>query len=113
MNESDLSEAIRQYKNGALGTSDSDPKKANEYHQMMHEAYKRLRRTAVGRDLIRELLNDPNPHVRCWAASHSLAWAPEASRAILTKLRDSGGPCSFDAEMTLAEYDKGRLSFDY
>ena len=58
-------------------------------------------------------MSDTSPHVRCWAAAHSLQWDAPKSRHTLERLRDAGGPCSFDAEMVLAEYEKGTLSFDY
>jgi hypothetical protein len=32
---------------------------------------------------------------------------------VLEALRDSDGPFSFTAEMTLKEFDAGRLSFEY
>ncbi|NQU19711.1 MAG: DUF2019 domain-containing protein [Candidatus Nealsonbacteria bacterium] len=57
-------------------------------------------------------MSHDNPHVRLWAAAHSLEWAPDAARVALEKLRDGDGPGSFDAKWTLKEYErKGRLSF--
>ena len=68
---------------------------------------------AVVFDAIRQLMADPEPSVRCCAAANSLQWKPEDARRVLEKLRDSQGPFSFDAEMTLSEFDKGRLKFGY
>jgi len=113
MNKNELNSIFEKYREGALGTSDSDPKKANKWHTEMHKAYKLLRKTPEGRELILSLLNADSPHIRCWAAAHSLEWKPELAKRTLELIRDSEGTCSFDAEMTLREYAKGRLTFDY
>lgn len=80
----------------------------------LHTCYKVLRQTDEGRKAIMVLMSDVSPHVRSWAAAHSLGWAPEAARRVLEALCDENVfPYSFDASMVLQEYDKGRLSFDY
>ena len=101
------------YRQAAADTSNPDPKQANKSHDMMHICYKRLRQTEEGRAGIVRLFNDLSPHVRCWAAAHGLAWATDEAKVILASLRDAKGPCSFDAGMTLGEFEKGRLSFEY
>lgn len=101
------------YRHGAEGTSAADPKVANKHQRQMHGAYKKLRVTPDGRAGISALMNDPSPHVRCWAAAHVLGWDVAGAKNALQILRDSGGPCSFDAEMTLEAFSEGRLSFDY
>lgn len=106
-------ELVSGYKQAAEGTSNPDSKQANKSHDVMHIYYKRLRQTEAGRTGIVGLLNDESPHVRCWAAAHSLAWATDEAIATLRALRDAKGPCSFDAEMTLGEFQKGRLNFEY
>jgi hypothetical protein len=110
----DIAKLIDQYRKGAIGTGDvSDPKKANNCHAQMHASYKVLRQTDAGRESIIALMRDPEPSVRCRAAAHSLKWRPGVARRVLETLKDSQGPFSFDAEMTLEEFDKGRLTFDY
>jgi hypothetical protein len=110
----DIHSLIERYRQGAIGTADvSNPKKANKYQAQMHACYKILRETEVGRESIIRLLNDTEPSVRCWAAAHSLRWKADDARRVLEVLKDSRGPFSFDAEITLQEYDKGRLTFDY
>ena len=108
-----LQENLAAYREGAAGTANPKPKQANKSHDQMHVRYKVLRDSQEGREAIMSLLSDDDAHVRCWAAAHSLEWAPELARRVLESVRDSEGPCSFDAKMTLQEFDKGRLSFDY
>lgn len=109
-----ITNLTERYRQGAIGTADiSDPKKANKCQAQMHFCYKILRETEAGREAIIALMNDAEPSVRCWAAAHALQWRADLARRALEGLRDSQGPYSFTAEMTLEEYDKGRLTFDY
>lgn len=104
---------VEKYRNAAEGTSSSIPQEANESHDRMHGYYKTLRKSDSGRRGISALMTDPSPHVRCWAAAHSLAWQPGIARAVLDALVNADGPCAFDAEITLREFREGRLTFDY
>jgi hypothetical protein len=108
-----VDELIERYRRAAVGHADPNPKKANKWHDELHVCYKALRETEEGRQSIISLMNDVERSVRCWAAAHSLQWEPDRARRVLEDLRDSSGPYSLSAEMTLAEYDKGRLTFDY
>ena len=108
-----IADLASQYKHAAEGTSNSAPRQANKSHDVMHIYYKQLRQTEAGRSAITRLLNDDSPEVRCWAAAHSLAWATDEAKMTLIALRDAKGPRSFTAEMTLSEFEKGRLSFEY
>ena len=101
------------YREGAEGTSASDPKQNNKSADKLHACYKQLRDLPDGRAAIVSCLDDPSPHVRCWAGAHCLQWEPLKAKLILEQLRDSNGPCAFTAEITLDEFQKGRLSFDY
>jgi hypothetical protein len=109
----DMSETLAEYREAAEGTGDAVAKRANRWHARMNMCYRALRQSESGRKGITSLVSDDNPHVRVWAAAHALQWAPELARLALESLRDSQGPCSLTAEMTLNEFDKGRLSFDY
>lgn len=109
-----IKEIIEQYRQGAIGTGNiSDPKKANKSARQMIAAYRILRETTEGQQAIVSLLKDEEPSVRCNAAAQCIQWTPEVARRVLETLRDAQGPFSFEAEMTLNEYDKGRLKFDY
>jgi hypothetical protein len=107
----DIADLLARYRQATDGTSSAKPKEANKWHGKMHGAYKKLRESSEGQAAIVRLVEDPSPHVRCWAAAHSLAWQPELAKAALTQLREARGPCSFDAEMTLKQFEKGLLTF--
>lgn len=115
----EVESAARGYCDAARGTArlvdatnlSLDPVKANNSADELQAHYIVLRRTQVGRDAITSLMGHEHLSVRLMAAAHSLEWAPDTARVVLEELRDSGGPVSFEAEMTLKEYQKGRLSF--
>jgi hypothetical protein len=110
-----LAELLSSYRAAADQSDDlTDLNQQREAANEVHYYYKKLRDTAEGRAGILKMMEDPSPHVRVWAAAHSLQWAPERARCVLELLRDENVfPYSFDAEMTLEEYAKGRLSFDH
>ncbi|HEX5399144.1 MAG TPA: hypothetical protein VFY06_08860 [Verrucomicrobiae bacterium] len=110
---SKIIDLLKQYREGAEGTGNPVSKKANTSHDQMHVAYKQLRECSDGKVGIVALMADENPHVKCWAAAHSLAWEPDKARAVLEELRDFRGACSFDAEMVLEQFDAGKLTFEY
>jgi hypothetical protein len=92
----------------------SDPKAQNKAARKVQECYRLLSTTAEGRTGIMGLMGDANPNVRLCAAARSLQWSPAKARKVLEALRDERAfPYSFDAEMTLVEFDNGSLSFDY
>ncbi len=92
----------------------SDSDRQNKAADQVNTCYKKLKATEEGKSGLMELMSDPSPHVRGWAAAHSLQWNPSTAREVLERLRnDNVFPYSFDAEMTLEEFDKGRLSFDF
>jgi hypothetical protein len=113
METASVDRLLALYRESAEGTSAPDPKAANRCQREMHAVYKKLRVTPEGRAGITALMNDSSPHVRCWAAAHSLGWNVTDAISTLRALRENGGPCSFDAEMTLEAFNDGRLSFEY
>ncbi len=110
--EETIDQMLKQYRDAAEKTSNRDPNIANKWVDELLKWYKRLRETEEGRTAMITLLTDPSPDVRGWAATHVLGWRPEIARPVLENLRDSKGRRSFDAEIVLREFDKGRLSFD-
>ncbi len=109
----DIPALLAGYREAAKRTSDPSPRTANKWASRLHACYQLLREMEEGRNAITELIGDDDPHVRVWAAAHSLAWSTENARAALEELRESDGPCSLDAKWTLREFDRGKLSFDY
>jgi hypothetical protein len=107
-----VDETLRLYRDAALGTGSQDPKVNNRSADELHICYKQLRDSEEGRAGIVRLISDSNPHVRVWAAAHSLFWAPEIARPALEALQDSAGPASLSAKWTLREFDNGSLSFN-
>ena len=108
-----ISQLLAAYREAALGTGSKDPQQNNKNADKLHACYKRLRETKDGRDGIAGLVSDENPHVRGWAAAHSLQWVPGIARPALEALRDDDGAAALAAKWTLKEFDDGCLSFDY
>ena len=108
-----VEEIVTGYRKSAIGTSNPNAEAANESARTLHKYYKQLRASDAGRKAIERLIMDANPHVQCWAAAHVLEWKPDAAKRVLEELAESDEPCSFDAQMILAEFNKGRLTFDY
>ena len=104
---------IVEYREAAVGAGSGDPKQNNRSVDRLHACYKELREKEEGRAGIIGLISDENPHVRLWAAGHSLHWVPEIARPALEALRDDKGPGSFSAEWTLKVFDEGTLSFEH
>jgi hypothetical protein len=113
-NKMHMSHLLAHYRRSAIDASLlSGSKEQNEAADAVRESYKELRRTPEGRAGIIALMSDKNPAVRGWAAAHSLQWMPDVARQILEVLRDEADfPHSFDAQMTLQEFDNGNLRFD-
>lgn len=110
--EPTIAHMLKRYRDAADKTNNRDPSITNMWVDELRSWYKRLRETEEGRTAMTTLLTDASPDVRGWAATHVLSWAPEIARPVLENLRDSKGRRSFDAEIVLREFDKGRLSFD-
>ena len=104
----------QQYRTAAAKTASNECAEQNRAADCVHICYKVLAKSQEGRESISMLMNDADPYVRLWAASHSLMWSPREARRTLERIRDTETfPVSFTAEMTLDEFDKGKLSFDY
>jgi hypothetical protein len=79
----------------------------------MQQAFLALRETAEGRAAISELIDDPVPTVSAWAATQALFWDEARARARLEAFVDSDDLHAFEAEVTLREFDAGRLKTDW
>lgn len=89
----------------------------NRLVDRLQEARKILAETPEGRGTVTALMTDRRVTVRLWAAGHALHW-PESSaaaRAVLEAIsvERSHGLNRLSAEMTLSEFDAGRLNPDW
>jgi hypothetical protein len=89
-------------------------------HRVANAQYKRIvaswrelrRRGDEGREALRDLMNNSDPHVQAWAASHSLEFDPKCAEAVLERLANGPpGVVRHDAEMTLQQWRAGNLTF--
>lgn len=87
-----------------------DPRRWNRLVDKMQAFHLELRETSEGRDGITSLIGDECVTVRQWSATNGLAWAPREARAELTREVEQGGPRAFEAQVTLREFDTGRLN---
>jgi len=85
------------------------PGRWNRLVNEMQSMHLRLRETEEGRRAITALVEDECLTVRQWAATNALAWSPEIARAELERQASADGLGSFDAQMTLREFDADRL----
>ena len=112
----ELQKLVSMYQSAAmahgLATEAGDHATANRSYDTIAFVCRELRRR--GRDAQLELLgllNERDPYVRMWAATHALEFAPEAGVNILKELTTSEGIVGFDAQMTLKAWREGRLRF--
>lgn len=117
INSADTRLLIRLYAEAAAmhgkASAEGDYENANHQYDIIATVYRELR--ARGRDnqlTLLGLLQDNNPSVRLWAASHALEFAPEEGEPVLVELYNSErGLHRLNAEMTLEEWRKGALVF--
>jgi hypothetical protein len=108
---------LRRWSKAAAGmTSEADAQSANTLFDAQRVDVRRLRDHEAGRVFIERLMDDADAGVRLGAAAEVLQWRPDAARrALLAVAADESAPVEhrFSAEMTVREFDAGRLSFDY
>lgn len=85
------------------------PRRWNRLVDQMQALHLRLRETAEGRAGITRLCEHENPTVRAWSATNALAWDEAVARAVLERLAHESNLDGFGAEVTLREFDAGRL----
>jgi hypothetical protein len=109
--EAEYEAALREW--AALTDAGAAAADTNRQADRRQRAYLRIRLTPSGRAVVSRLADDPNPRIRGWAATDMLAWDSERGSAILARVRDLGGAGSFEAKVTLMEYDGGKLRLDW
>lgn len=87
-------------------------KKANPQAELAISCYRELRsRGTPAEARLLELLEDDDPAVRVWAASHVLEFAPGQAEEALIEREAGTSLAAFTARMTLREWRAGRLAF--
>jgi hypothetical protein len=89
------------------------PEQWNRLVNRLQSLHMKLRQTSDGRQAITNLIDDENPTVRLWSASHALAWSPRKAQKALEGLAEGVGLTSFDAKITLREFRSGRFKTDW
>lgn len=116
MKVADTSVLIAQYRAAAvahgIATEHGDHRRANRHHDTIAETYRELRaRGEAAQCKLLVLLDDIDPHVRAWAASHALEFAPDRGEPVLRRLASYQSVVGLNAEMTLREWVNGTLQF--
>jgi len=93
-------------------TVEGDYKTANKQYTILVDVYRMLRsRGPEAQRAVLTLLEHGDPHVRCWAASHALEFAPDLAERILSALAKGRGVAAPNAETILEEWKGGTLQF--
>jgi hypothetical protein len=117
--ERSLAEWRDQYRNELVEidairlAEDNGARRHNRHVDRMQRAYLALRQTAEGRAEISGLIHDAVPTVALWAATQALFWDEPRARARLAAFVDRQNVHAFEAEVTLREFDAGRLNTDW
>lgn len=111
----DLEHLTAEYTRLALlygqALEDGDHKKANAHHARITKLYQMLSSLgpAAQQELL-HLLEHPEVAVRCWAASHTLNFAPERGAPVLSRIAEEGPtPLCLTAEAVLSAWRSGTL----
>jgi hypothetical protein len=91
-------------------SEEGNDESANQQHELLASVYRELRRRSE-REALLPLLSSENPGVRSWAGAHALEFAEQQGEKVLEELSHDPGLPGFDAQMTLAAWREGSLSF--
>ena len=115
--EEQVEQLVGRYAKAAMAhgraTEAGDHKKANRAYDELAAIYRELRRRGPdAQRALLPLLNDPEPGVCAWAASHALEFAPVEGEPVLRALESiPKSLVSFSAKMTLQQWREGKLQF--
>lgn len=111
----ELRELVAQYRSTAAAwdAARNDAKKANPLFDRLHQQFKELRASQLGREAIAALMDDDNIGVRLMAATHSLAWLPDKASSVLSEIEKVPGLYAVTAKYTLKSFREGRLHLDW
>ena len=111
-----LEQLLVAYKEAArvhgAATESGDYRSGNKAAELITAIYSELRQRgeSAQRELL-PLLNDDDPGVRLWSASHALEFAPLEGEVVLVALLPVGRLLGLSAKTTLTEWKKGTLRF--
>jgi hypothetical protein len=111
-----VADLLREYRDTLLAMHEcrvlagGDPRQWNRLVNKMQAVHLQLRESSEGRDGITSLIGDECVTVSQWSATNALAWAPRQARAELAREVEEGGLAAFEAQITLREFDAGRLN---
>jgi len=114
----DLEKILEEYlsaciKNGKY-LDKGDPKNANKQFRILVNIKTDLNSNqGYGLDKLLPYLEFPNEYVRLHTASIVIPIAPERAKDVLGELSQKRGNIGFTAKMTLSEWEKGNLKFDF
>lgn len=112
--EKELPEIARKYEAlAASWSSAKSPSQANKLLYKIHSLGNILRADKTGQKLLSDMLNLENRALCLIAAYDCLAFDASRGKKYLKLLAKSEGLYSFDAQMTLEEFRKGHLRFDW
>jgi hypothetical protein len=90
-----------------------DSRKWNQLVDRLQSLHLRLRESPEGRAGITSLMSDDIDTVRQWSAAMALAWDELMARAELARQANGQGLVAMEAEITLREFDAGRLNMTW
>jgi hypothetical protein len=91
-----------------------DSERWNSLVNHLQELHLQLRGSRRGRRAISDLMADENGTISEWSATFALGWDPVTAKAILETIASNGNDLrSFEASITLREFDAGRLNLTW
>ena len=106
-----LQDYVRTFRVAAIekGDDPSTPRGLQLYEQMAAAYHALMASGPDGRRAFEELLTDESMHVRVWVAAALLHGGDPKARSVLEAITAVKGIVGWEAEVTLQEYDAGRL----
>lgn len=112
---SDVAASLAKYEALSIAWDEASgtPTKANRLFVRAHRIAVHLRESPAGREALRSLLGHESLAVRLCAAAECLPFSPEPATSVLRELASTTGLHAVSAEMTLKEFEAGRLNMDW
>ncbi|MEJ0091023.1 MAG: hypothetical protein WDM80_14925 [Limisphaerales bacterium] len=106
-----IQEARENFRKAAITNGECvDARSANQLHKEMAQAFIFLKSQGeIGCSTFKDLLHDNNNYVRVWVAAQLLSEGDLKALSVLREIEKSSGLLAFDAEMTIQEFEAGRL----